>query len=1498
MRHLYGIVVNQIYHILIPANHYINSIFSYQILIYIFQNHFKCEIPMLKKLLPFGCTIFLVSAFSFFYCNLALPSNPMENPDNLNVGISITEPASGIIVQDQPVTFLLDVFLPKHATAITVKFGKDPKDTSISVTSKTPNDNDTFFVKCRYPASLTDDTVKVTVTLATGSQRVFTKVITVTPKQLSVAFVTTPAVHNVKVNYPDTMKFTAVTSPAGGAIFFSMKSDPVLDQNCLSMSFFGNDASVILKADSAKIYTITCIAQSGTAYDSVKVKVTGCYPSDTPVWKQLTASANAVEGINTVVSLKPFLNDTTLQGTTLTANKGVAKDSLWSMMIPWGSKKADTITITANRGDSISTFTLSLHILTGDSTAPTIKPVDPISDTVTVNKKEFTCVFSFTDSSGISGLSFKLGSRILTDTMCNANIMQCKVTGLTQGKVDTLTVTAIDGSIKKNIASLQLRITCDTTIVDIAPAVKVQPLGVSVIEGLSATFTVEAAGTNLVYLWKKNDTSITNANTANYTISATKLSDNGNYYKCVVSNSNGLVTSDSAKLTVSPKLGAPNITSDPKSNSIIEGASATFIVEADATSVQYQWQRGATDIKGENAVSYKLASATIADNNAIFRCIVSNGAGKDTSNNAILTVLPKPAVPVISTVTPGDANVIVSWGAISGATSYSLYYKEGTSVDTFITTKVSGTELTQTITGLKNGAAYAFAVTAVNLNSKSALSEIRTATPQVLVADAPILSAPVPGSGKVTLTWAAVVGALSYNVYYQSELVSTIDKSNATKTSVASVLTTVIGSLANCQLYTFGVSSVNAGGESSIGPLQTGMPKQDKPTITQPVVNQTICEGGTATISITAQVSSGTPVFRWLLNGVAIDTTTNPSAATKDLTVSASGSYTCSVTNGCSVSTVSNASALTVNTRPQAPSITSVTKGDKTAIVSWTAVSGATYNLYYNTGTMVDTLTGTKVLAVTSPYTVNSLINGTGYAFALAAVATNCQSNLSPVVIATPQVDAPTIQTHPQNASANKSGTVTLSVSASPTGISYAWYKQGNSTALSSTSSLLLSNLQYTDVGNYYVTVSNAAGNLPSDQASVMVTDNVKPVLTLVGTIDTTVTIGATFTDPKCTATDDKDGNITASVTSSSNPTFNNSVAGEYTFSYNVNDAANNSATTVNRIVRVEGWENAATDLAGSCLAGITSNNDLFVSLNDGSATKIYKLSQTSNSWTLVASLDGIMVNQLKVFNDIVYLSGYQGSNNCIGYLNGNTYVSLCSSIDGSYYSNFQFTVSTSGKVFITCSRRSSTTCWAYTINNTGMFVGYSGGGGNDSICIGSYPPIAFRADGVPIALTPGTNPTYYSTVSNSWKYDVAWSLISAPSKLIVDNTNNYQYVLGRNSSSLPCIWRNTGGTSIYSLGTITASLTIPVDITVSMFNHNIYSISMGDGTTCTLREFVTASSSWQNFPTKVNGAVPVSDAVTTSASNLTILAGNKMYYVLYFKTTGTTGVLRYKTSN
>ena len=102
------------------------------------------------------------------------------------------------------------------------------------------------------------------------------------------------------------------------------------------------------------------------------------------------------------------------------------------------------------------------------------------------------------------------------------------------------------------------------------------------------------------------------------------------------------------------------------------------------------------------------------------------GTGSFTSGAPIGTA---PSAPTGATATAGNGQVIISWNAVSGATSYNIYWSTTSGVTKSTGTKISNVTSPYTLTGLTNGTPYYYVVTAVNSYGESAESSQASATP-------------------------------------------------------------------------------------------------------------------------------------------------------------------------------------------------------------------------------------------------------------------------------------------------------------------------------------------------------------------------------------------------------------------------------------------------------------------------------------------------------------------------------------------------------------------------------------------------------------------------------------------------------------------------------------------------------------------------------------------------------------------------------------------------
>jgi len=177
-----------------------------------------------------------------------------------------------------------------------------------------------------------------------------------------------------------------------------------------------------------------------------------------------------------------------------------------------------------------------------------------------------------------------------------------------------------------------------------APTISVQPTSKTTEEGQPTVFSLAASGNpSLTFQWRKGGVAISGATSTSYTISNTQTSDAGTF-DCVVTNSQGSVTSDSVTLTVNPfEAGDPPvITLQPVGVTTFAEEDVTFTIAAtgDPTPT-YQWRKNGVAISGETDVTLFLAVVSESDE-ATYSCTVSNQGGSVLSDVVNLTVDPIP----------------------------------------------------------------------------------------------------------------------------------------------------------------------------------------------------------------------------------------------------------------------------------------------------------------------------------------------------------------------------------------------------------------------------------------------------------------------------------------------------------------------------------------------------------------------------------------------------------------------------------------------------------------------------------------------------------------------------------------------------------------------------------------------------------------------------------------------------------------------------------------
>jgi len=111
----------------------------------------------------------------------------------------------------------------------------------------------------------------------------------------------------------------------------------------------------------------------------------------------------------------------------------------------------------------------------------------------------------------------------------------------------------------------------------------------------------------------------------------------------------GTVTSFGAALTVNPAPVSPTITTQPASQTVTAGQTATFpVVAAGDSTAELQWRKNNVEHRRSTFEQlHHAGNRKFQDSGSTFSVVVTNTVGTVTSSAAALTVNPAPVSPTI-----------------------------------------------------------------------------------------------------------------------------------------------------------------------------------------------------------------------------------------------------------------------------------------------------------------------------------------------------------------------------------------------------------------------------------------------------------------------------------------------------------------------------------------------------------------------------------------------------------------------------------------------------------------------------------------------------------------------------------------------------------------------------------------------------------------------------------------------------------------------------------
>ncbi len=249
------------------------------------------------------------------------------------------------------------------------------------------------------------------------------------------------------------------------------------------------------------------------------------------------------------------------------------------------------------------------------------------------------------------------------------------------------------------------------------------------------------------------------------------------------------------------------------------------------------------------------------------------------------------------------------------------------------------------------------------------------------------------------------------------------------------------------------------------------------PAITTSPSSQTIAVGASATFTV---VATGNPLnYQWHRNGADIAGATASSLTLSGASAADDGNYTVTVSNSLG-SVTSSAATLTVlnppaiTTQPQAQSVEAGTG----ATFSVTASGDAPSYQWQKDGVAI-----TGATAATFTITSTSASDAGNYAVVVSNPVGSVTSDTASLTVAVP----PTITADPQAQNANAGDSVTFTVSATGSPLTYQWQKDGVDITGATEASFTIASVALTDTGSYAVVLSDGFQSITSAAASLVV---------------------------------------------------------------------------------------------------------------------------------------------------------------------------------------------------------------------------------------------------------------------------------------------------------------------------------------------------------------------------------------------------------------------------
>jgi len=289
--------------------------------------------------------------------------------------------------------------------------------------------------------------------------------------------------------------------------------------------------------------------------------------------------------------------------------------------------------------------------------------------------------------------------------------------------------------------------------------------------------------------------------------------------KWLEASGSGNVTVQAATLQGNSTPTAATPTFSPAPGSYTSSQSVTISDSTSGAAIHYTID-GSTPTTSSPTYS---GAISVTSTQTIQAIAVASGYNNSAVGGGTYTIVTRPATPTGLAASAANAQVTVSWTAVTGGTSYNLYRSTTQGGEGTTAYKTGVTSTSYTDTGLTDGSTYYYKVAAVNTAGTSGQSSEISGKPFV---QAPTGLKATPGSTQVSLSWTASGGATSYAVYR-----STTSGGEGTTAIASGIIATSYTNtgLTNGTKYFYKVAAVNSAGTSTQSSEVSAAPNTSSP---------------------------------------------------------------------------------------------------------------------------------------------------------------------------------------------------------------------------------------------------------------------------------------------------------------------------------------------------------------------------------------------------------------------------------------------------------------------------------------------------------------------------------------------------------------------------------------------------------------------------------------------------------------------------------------------